>query len=96
LRRSCPSLSIGAYEPVAATGDLLAYVRRTPDERLLIALNLGEGPYAVSLDSLGLVGRTLLSTYLDREDQVSATNIGLRANEGVIVALSALEGTSPL
>jgi alpha-glucosidase len=89
LRRSHPAISIGEYEPLAASGDLLAYVRHTPDERILIALNLGGKPCALFLGSPGMVGRTLVSTYLDRQDEVATTNLGLRANEGLIVALSA-------
>jgi alpha-glucosidase len=87
LRRTHPALSVGNYEPVATTGDLLAYVRRARGDHFLVALNLGEGPYALSLASLGMAGRTVLSTYLDREDSVPAAEISLRANEGVIVAL---------
>jgi alpha-glucosidase len=87
LRRDHAALAIGDYEPVATTGDLLAYMRRTPDERFLIALNLGAGPYALSLSSLGLTGRTVLSTWLDREDGRPTDAINLRANEAVIVRL---------
>jgi alpha-glucosidase len=92
LRKSHSALAIGQYEPLAASGDLLAYVRHTRDERILIALNLGGKPCALFLGSRGIVGRTLVSTYLDRQDEVSSTNLGLRANEGLIVALSAGEG----
>jgi alpha-glucosidase len=92
LRKSHSALAIGQYEPLAASGDLLAYVRHTRDERILIALNLGGKPCALFLGSPGIVGRTLVSTYLDRQDEVSSTNLGLRANEGLIVALSAGEG----
>lgn len=87
LRRSQPALSGGDYEPVATSGDLLAYLRRTRHECLLIALNLGEEPYALSLDPLAKAGRTLLSTYLDRDGEESNGNVALRANEGLIVAL---------
>jgi alpha-glucosidase len=87
LRRKHPALSIGDYVPVAMTGDLLAYIRRTPDERFLIALNLGAEPYALSLTSLGVSGRAVLSSYLDLADEVSTETIALRADEGVIVAL---------
>jgi alpha-glucosidase len=89
LRRSHPALSIGEYKPLAASDDLLAYVRHTRDERILVALNLGGKPCALFLGSPGMVGRTLVSTYLDRQNEVSTTNLGLRANEGLIVALSA-------
>ena len=58
LRRSTPALSVGEYEPIAATGDLLAYMRRTRGERVLVALNLGAEPYSFSIDSLGAEGQT--------------------------------------
>jgi alpha-glucosidase len=87
LRAAHEALSIGAYEPVAMTGDLLAYVRRSAEDRFLVALNLGSGPYAVSLSSLGMVGRTVLSTYLDRVDETPVRTIALRADEGVVVAI---------
>jgi alpha-glucosidase len=91
LRGSCPALSVGEYEPVAATGDLLAYLRRTPGERVLVALNLGAEPHSLSIDSLGSTGRILLSTYLDRSHELMAGSIGLRPDEGVIMSLSARE-----
>jgi alpha-glucosidase len=89
LRRSHPALEIGDYEPVAASGDLLAYIRHTSNERLLVALNLGAKPCTLYLESLGTVGQMLISTYLDRDHDLSTTNLALRANEGLIVALSA-------
>jgi alpha-glucosidase len=89
LRRAHPALSIGDYVPVVMTGDLLAYIRRTSTERFLVALNLGEGPYAVSLTSLNTTGRIVLSTHLDRDDSMPTDTISLRANEGVLIALPA-------
>jgi alpha-glucosidase len=88
LRRAHPALSAGDYEPVAMTGDLLAYLRRTTSERFLVALNLGEGPYALSLSSLRMSGRIVLSTHLDRVDTTGDDTINVRANEGLIIALS--------
>jgi alpha-glucosidase len=91
LRRSCPALSVGEYEPVAATRDLLAYVRRAQGECILVALNLGSEPHSLSIDSLGSTGQILLSTYTDRSRERVATSIGLRPDEGVIMSLSELE-----
>jgi alpha-glucosidase len=91
LRRSRPALSVGEYEPVAATGDLLAYLRHSQGERLLVALNLGAEPYSLSMDSPGSTGQILLSTHMDRSHERVVGSIGLRPNEGVIVSLSALE-----
>src|SRR6185295_17042801 len=45
LRRAHPALYAGRYQPVAMTGDLVAYVRREGSEAFLIALNLGAEPY---------------------------------------------------
>jgi alpha-glucosidase len=95
LRRSYPALSVGEYEPVAATGDLLAYLRRAPGEHILVALNLGAEPYSLSIDSFGSKGQILLSTYMDRSLELVVGSIGLRPDEGVIVSLSALEDPMP-
>lgn len=87
LRRARAALSVGAYEPLAATGDVLAYWRCLPNERLLIALNLGPEPCALTVGSVGASARLLLSTHLDRVDEVIAGELSLRANEGLIVAV---------
>jgi alpha-glucosidase len=87
LRAAHGALSVGSYEPVAMTGDLLAYVRRLGSEAFLIALNLGSGPFVLTPASMRMQGRKVLSTYLDGVDETSSATITLRANEGVIVAL---------
>jgi alpha-glucosidase len=87
LRNAQPALSVGTYTPVAMTGDLLAYIRRDGDVQFLIALNLGAGAYGLSLDSLGMRGRVVLSTYLDSINPQEGGTIAVRANEGIIVAL---------
>jgi alpha-glucosidase len=88
LRRAHAALAIGSYEAVAMTGDLLAYIRRTEDESFLIALNLGAEAFDLSLDSLGITGRTVLSTYLDRMDESPVADVALRADEAVIIAIT--------
>jgi alpha-glucosidase len=87
LRREHSALATGDYVPVAMTGDLLAYIRRTPRERFLIALNLGAVPYALSLTSLNTKGRVVLSSHLDRVDTAPTDTISLRPDEGVVIAL---------
>ena len=94
LRRSHSALAVGDYEPVSATGDLLAYVRSLHDQRFLIALNLGTTPCVLSLDSIMASGRVSLSTYMDRADDLCVGKVHLRANEAVIVALAGQEGSS--
>ena len=87
LRAAHAALATGDYWPVAMTGDLLAYLRRSEGEGFMVALNLGNEPYALSLARLGMAGRVILSTHLDREDERACTEQSLRGNEGVIIAL---------
>jgi alpha-glucosidase len=88
LRATHEALALGAYEAVAMTGDLLAYVRRSAREAFLIALNLGQDPFALTLSSLRMKGKTVLSTYLDQANDSATDTLSLRANEGIIVMLA--------
>jgi len=72
---------------VPTTGDLLAYVRRTKNERFLVVLNLGGEACGLSWDALGLSGRLVLSTHLDRHGEEFTDHVALRPNEGVIAEL---------
>jgi alpha-glucosidase len=88
LRRQHAALAYGDYEPVAMTGDLLAYIRKLGTSRFLVALNLGSDPHAVSFaDAMEDRGRIVISTHLDREGEVMEGDLSLRANEGVIIFL---------
>jgi alpha-glucosidase len=89
LRRAEPALAVGGYAPVAAAGELLAYLRTHEGRRLLVALNLGPEPRALDLAALGAGGRVLLSTRLDRGDEAVAGALRLRGDEGVVVAVGA-------
>jgi alpha-glucosidase len=90
LRRVHQALAVGDYQPVAASDDLLAYLRRTEEEAFLVALNLGSLPCRLALETLGLAGRIVLSTRLDRGAEPLQAHLTLRANEGVIAALRAI------
>jgi alpha-glucosidase len=87
LRRAYGALAYGDYEPVAMTGDLLAYIRKSGGRRFLVALNLGNDPHAVSFATKAQ-GRIIISTHLDREDEIVDGDLNLRANEGVVVAVT--------
>ena len=50
LRKAHSALNFGDYRSVPADGDLLLYIRHTREERLLVALNLGESPAEISLE----------------------------------------------
>jgi len=92
LRRSHTALSMGEYAPVSAKGEMLAYIRSAGTERILVALNLAAQPTTLRLEALKLKGSVMLSTHLDREKELISGTLELRANEGVIVAISLGEG----
>lgn len=87
LRRSEPALSIGDYAPLPAGDDLIAYVRKIGDRRLLIVLNLGDQTRVFNLSELEAQASLLLSTHLDRHQEKLGDELQLRGNEGVIVQL---------
>lgn len=86
LRRSEPALATGSYVPVAATDAILAYERCDAGSRLLIALNFTAEPQPFDID--GRPAGLLLSTRAERPRQLRSASIVLRADEGVIVAMS--------
>jgi alpha-glucosidase len=89
LRRQHAALAYGDYEPVAMTGDLLAYIRKQGTQRFLVALNLGNDPHAVSFaEAMNDRGRIIISTHLDREGEIMEGDLNLRTNEGVIISLT--------
>jgi alpha-glucosidase len=85
LRRQEDALSIGSYTSVPTAGDQLAYLRTHGERRLLIVLNLGSQPQRFDLAGMG--GRILLSTQLDRDNEMLGDQLELRPDEGVIVAI---------
>jgi alpha-glucosidase len=86
LRKQHQALSLGDYVPVRADANLFAYERVHPGERLLVALNLGPEPLSFALPG-DSAARVLLSTYVDREEEVGP-NVQLRPNEGVVLRAS--------
>ena len=86
LRRVRPALRRGAYRPLEADGDVLAYIRETEGDRLLVALNFGSGQAALTIPSSGTV---LLSSNAGRDGESVRYSLALQADEGVIVALGA-------
>ena len=65
--------------------DILAYERRSGEQRLLIALNVGDAPQELALPSWARHARVLLST-LEGAPSASGARIALRAGEGLILA----------
>lgn len=87
LRRSEAALVGGAWSLVAQQGDLFAYQRRDAETTLIVALNFGSDPIVVRAPDPRLTGRLLISTHLDRDDEVVREEIALRPDEGVVVAV---------
>jgi alpha-glucosidase len=85
LRRKSPQLLVGAYQRVAAQGDVLLYRRDGEGAAIVVALNLGAEPVSFSSSSIGVRREILLSTFLDRQGEPIRGTLDLRANEGVIL-----------
>jgi len=89
LRRKLPQLVIGAYEPLAAQGDLLLYRRSDGTSRVTVALNFGANPVSAAI---GCGGEVLLSTFLDRQGEAVKGVLDLRGNEGIVIGCPAHAG----
>ena len=85
LRRKLPQLVSGDYVPIAAQGDLLLYRRQSEGRAIVVALNLGADPVSLESETIGLQGRILLSTFMDREGEKVQGALDLRGDEGVII-----------
>lgn len=78
----------GDYHPISAQGDLLIYRREIQGKAVIVALNLGPDPVAVTTSAIRFGSNILLSTFLDREGEGIEGVLDLRGNEGVVVASS--------
>lgn len=84
LRKREPALIEGSYQPLRCHDDVLMFKRRCADTDLLVALNFSADPRKLPAN----VSATLLmSSYLDRNSAPLASDLMLRAAEGVIVKL---------
>jgi alpha-glucosidase len=89
LRRHTPALVTGAYHPVEADGDVLAYLRADPGgDRWLVALNLGPAPARLTLPGPDPAGRVELSTRPGGDGRPVAGSLDLGGDEGVVVRLA--------
>jgi alpha-glucosidase len=86
LRRAEPALALGSFRLLSGVDDVLAYIREHDGRQLLVALNLGAQARSFALGQLR--GRTLLSTYLDHDGELVATELLLRRDEGLLVELA--------
>ena len=88
LRRRSPSLLIGRYRPITASGDLLLFVREHESERTLVGLNLGADAIEIRFPDDRLRGEILVSSTGDRDGEAVAGPFTLSGDEGVVMALA--------
>ena len=70
-----------------ASGELLLFYRELREERVLIALNMGPEPIAVSFPEERVSGHVLLSAFAEREGEEVSARLDLRGNEGLLMKL---------
>ena len=87
LRRGSRALEVGDFSPVAAKGDVLAYLRTEGDERFLVMLNLGTGTHQVDRGEEARPGRVAVSSRRSREGEEVGRYLELGPNDGVVVRL---------
>jgi alpha-glucosidase len=87
LRRSSPALLDGVYRTVMVWLNLFVFARIEASERMLIMLNLGGDAVAADPGANVWKGTIAASTAADRDGEVVAEGIMLRANEGLVVRL---------
>jgi alpha-glucosidase len=93
LRKRSAALITGSYQPIAAKEDLLIYRRHNERSAVTVVLNLGHDPISLASDPIGLDGKILLSTFMDRVGEKIADTLDLRGNEGVITSASPQDGS---
>ncbi|MFW9994035.1 MAG: alpha-amylase family glycosyl hydrolase [Candidatus Odinarchaeota archaeon] len=88
LRRDNLSLTLGGYEPENSVPvDCFVYYRQYMNEQHLIALNFTIDPQIIKLPKLK-DGRIVLSTFMDRNEELESDILELRGTEGCVIRLS--------
>jgi alpha-glucosidase len=87
LRRAEAALHAGAYSAIAATGDVVAFVRKDARSMFLVVLNFGGNAIDWDLPAHELRGHVALSTHLDREGELVTGTLALRGDEGVVIRI---------
>ena len=88
LRKSHSALAVGSWAPIdGLPSECLVYTRETPDQRLLIALNLTDTEHQFTLPYTG-TGLVITSTGKDRTGKISLTFMVLQPNEGILIDIT--------
>lgn len=90
LRQKSPALMHGSYLALPVfERDVMAYLRTEGLENILIALNFSEREKIVNLSANSQKPQQiLLSTLMDRTEQVSLNSLTLRPHEGLIIQMT--------
>ena len=87
-RRKTPALEGGTYTSFDVEHeDCFVYLREHPEGSRVIALNFADQPRIITVP-YGDAGEIVLSTYLDRRESVSTSDLSLRPHEGIIIEVS--------
>ena len=78
---------MGEFASLPVIDNVMAYVRKAGERRLLIVLNFVPQARSFDLSKLDAQAVLLLSTHLDRNQERLGGEIQLRSDEGVIVEL---------
>ncbi|MGI8824107.1 MAG: alpha-amylase family glycosyl hydrolase [Chloroflexota bacterium] len=85
LRRAHPCLAVGSYRPVDdGPESCFVYLREHEQHRCLVALNFSAESQTVALQKRER-GSILVSTHLDRVEEVDLSRLHLRPNEGCVI-----------
>jgi alpha-glucosidase len=91
FRQTTPALNRGSYQALESGSEsCFVYLRQFGNQRRVVALNFSDEPQTVRLPQFG-DGQILLSTSLNREEQIDLGTFGLQSHEGCIVALTDAE-----
>ncbi|MFN3657810.1 MAG: alpha-amylase family glycosyl hydrolase [Pseudolabrys sp.] len=85
LRRQRPALTRGAYRPLPAGGDLLAYAREADGARVFVVLNFGHAPARWAMPPNVAAATILLSSAAGRDGARVEGVIELQPDEGLVV-----------
>lgn len=87
LRRGSAALEVGSFVPVAAHGEVLAYIREKGDERYLVLLNLGDEPHQIDRGERAAEGRVAVATCRELEGETLGRHVELAPHDGLVVRL---------
>ncbi|HVF68092.1 MAG TPA: alpha-glucosidase [Pyrinomonadaceae bacterium] len=87
LRRRSPALLDGDYKSVGADPHVYAYVRRTPTQSMLVALNMSAEPKTMSAWLGEPYARVVLTSLPGRHNPIVGTELRLAPFEAVVLEL---------